>query len=75
MPEPMGVAMPNQTKLQDRMLRLREALEASWDGRTSYKAAVKPGNPALGQLPNLTGRAALLPANGNHQGNGVDGRK
>lgn len=49
MPEPMGVAMPNQTKLQDRMLRLREALEASWDGRTSYKSAVKPGNPALGQ--------------------------
>lgn len=31
------------------MLRLREALEASWDAKTSYLAAEQPGNPALGQ--------------------------
>lgn len=41
--------MPNRSRPQDRMLRIREALEASWDGQTSYKAVVKPGNPALGQ--------------------------
>ena len=31
------------------MLRLREALEASWDTQTAYLAAEKTGNPALGQ--------------------------
>jgi hypothetical protein len=31
------------------MLRLREALEASWDGLTAYGATEKAGNPALGQ--------------------------
>ena len=31
------------------MLRLREALEASWDGQTAQGATVKVGNPALGQ--------------------------
>jgi hypothetical protein len=31
------------------MLRLREALEASWDSRTSYRAVEQAGNPALGQ--------------------------
>lgn len=28
---------------------LADALEASWDQQTSYQAAVRPGNPALGQ--------------------------
>ncbi|WP_069881847.1 hypothetical protein [Bosea sp. BIWAKO-01] len=41
--------MPDRSKYQDRMLRMREALEASWDGQTAYRAAVKPGNPAFGQ--------------------------
>lgn len=31
------------------MLRLREALEASWDTDTSYMSAYQAGNPALGQ--------------------------
>ena len=31
------------------MLRLREALEASWDGQTAYGAIEKAGNRALGQ--------------------------
>lgn len=31
------------------MLRLREALEASWDKRTAYAAVEKPGNPAAAQ--------------------------
>ena len=31
------------------MLRLREALEASWDRNTSYLGAEQAGNPALGQ--------------------------
>ena len=31
------------------LARLRAALEASWDERTSYLAAVRPGNPAYGQ--------------------------
>ena len=31
------------------LLRLREAVEASWDARTSYQAARREGNPALGQ--------------------------
>ena len=31
------------------MLRLREALEASWDKQTSYQAAEQAGNPAFGQ--------------------------
>jgi hypothetical protein len=31
------------------LLRLREAIEASWDGETSYGRAVKLGNPAYGQ--------------------------
>lgn len=31
------------------LLQLREALEASWDERTSYLAVKKKGNPALGQ--------------------------
>jgi hypothetical protein len=31
------------------MLRLREALEASWDVPTAYGAIEKAGNPALGQ--------------------------
>ena len=31
------------------MLRIREALEASWDVNTAYKAVERPGNPALGQ--------------------------
>ena len=31
------------------MLRLREALEASWGRDTSYMAAYQAGNPALGQ--------------------------
>lgn len=31
------------------LLRLREALEASWDEKTSYQAALRKGNPALGQ--------------------------
>ncbi len=34
---------------QNLMLRLREALEASWDRDTSYFAAEQAGNPALGQ--------------------------
>ena len=31
------------------LLKLREALEASWDERTSYLAVKELGNPALGQ--------------------------
>jgi hypothetical protein len=34
---------------QSFMLRLREALEASWDSLTAYGAVKKAGNPALGQ--------------------------
>ena len=34
---------------QNFMLRLREALEASWDRETAYDAAEQAGNPALGQ--------------------------
>lgn len=30
------------------MLRLRQALEASWDADTAYLGAFKEGNPALG---------------------------
>jgi hypothetical protein len=33
----------------DRLLRLREALEASWDGQSAFKAVEKVGNSALGQ--------------------------
>jgi hypothetical protein len=31
------------------LLRLRAALEASWDAETSYDRVMKPGVPALGQ--------------------------
>lgn len=31
------------------MLKLREALEASWDSKTSYLNVSEEGNPALGQ--------------------------
>ena len=31
------------------LLRLRSALEASWDAETSYELVVEPGIPALGQ--------------------------
>lgn len=31
------------------MTKLRQALEASWDEKTSYLAALEPGNAALGQ--------------------------
>jgi hypothetical protein len=31
------------------LLCLREALEASWDAKTSYLAVSRKGNPALGQ--------------------------
>jgi hypothetical protein len=31
------------------MLRLREALEASWDKQTAYGAIEQAGNPALSQ--------------------------
>lgn len=31
------------------LLRLREALEASWDEKTSYLAVKEAGNPAIGQ--------------------------
>lgn len=34
---------------QDFMLRLREALTASWDKRTAYMEVEQGGNPALGQ--------------------------
>ena len=34
---------------QSFILRLREALEASWDRLTAYEAVEKVGNPALGQ--------------------------
>jgi hypothetical protein len=33
----------------DFMLRLREALEASWDSQTSYGSLVRNNNPAFGQ--------------------------
>jgi hypothetical protein len=32
------------------MLRLREALEASWDMQTAYGAVEQAGNPALGRV-------------------------
>jgi hypothetical protein len=31
------------------LLKLREAIEASWDTTTSYRNIVETGNPALGQ--------------------------
>ena len=31
------------------LARLRAAIEASWDSRTAYLGACRPGNPALGQ--------------------------
>jgi hypothetical protein len=31
------------------MAQLREALEASWDSKTSYQSVLEKGNPALGQ--------------------------
>ena len=31
------------------MIELREAIEASWDEKTSYRGVVEEGNPALGQ--------------------------
>src|SRR5262245_16639492 len=34
---------------QNFMLRLREALEASWDRETAYQGMEQAGNPALGQ--------------------------
>ena len=34
---------------QNFMLRLREALEASWNGQTGYGAVEQVGNPAWGQ--------------------------
>lgn len=34
---------------QDRMLRLREALEASWDRQTAFLEVEKAGNRAFGQ--------------------------
>lgn len=34
---------------QEFMLRLREALEASWDKQTAYQAVEQAGNPAYGQ--------------------------
>ena len=36
-------------KLKPDLLLIREALEASWDEKTSYLAVKKKGNPALGQ--------------------------
>jgi hypothetical protein len=37
------------TRNPDFMLRLREALTASWDKRTAYLEVEQAGNPALGQ--------------------------
>ena len=37
------------TRNPDFMLRLREALAASWDKRTAYFEVEQAGNPALGQ--------------------------
>jgi hypothetical protein len=39
----------DRTMSQSFMLRLREALEASWDGLTAYGAVEKVGNAPLGQ--------------------------
>lgn len=36
-------------KSQTDLLKIREALEASWDEKTSYLAVKQEGNPALGQ--------------------------
>lgn len=36
-------------KPQTNLLKIREALQASWDEKTSYLAAKQTGNPALGQ--------------------------
>jgi hypothetical protein len=36
------------------LLQLREALEASWDDKTSFRAVKKKGNPALGQCYTTT---------------------
>jgi len=35
--------------LERELDRLREALEASWDGRTSYRGVTREGNRAYGQ--------------------------
>ena len=40
---------PKMSLDQDFMLRLRAALEASWDRLTAYQAVEKAGNPAYGQ--------------------------
>jgi hypothetical protein len=37
------------TRISRQMFRLREALEASWDGQTAYRAVGRAGNPAFGQ--------------------------
>jgi hypothetical protein len=41
-------AMSAQVPIPD-LLLLREALEASWDAKTSYASAIQEGNPAFGQ--------------------------
>lgn len=38
-----------KTSSKPNLLLIREALEASWDEKTSYLAVKKIGNPALGQ--------------------------
>lgn len=43
------MALPGRSGDRGFMLRLREALEASWDRQTAYGAVEQPGNPALGQ--------------------------
>lgn len=41
--------MKDQVKPRVNMAQLREALETSWDAKTSYLGVVEAGNPALGQ--------------------------
>ena len=47
----MSGSMSVETSLDQAqlMLRLREALEASWDQETAYDCVMEAGNPALGQ--------------------------
>ena len=43
------LAAPGRDLRLVRLSRLKDAIEASWDSRTAYLGATRPGNPALGQ--------------------------
>jgi hypothetical protein len=51
LPEVTAINTTTEMPLSERvdLIALREALEASWDARTSYGGVWEEGNPALGQ--------------------------